>query len=162
MRKTTFETWIDRILENKIKIKKTLNLGTEFEYSRTVDDQCSIVDPFVPKFDLTKVRDLNKEVRDSQKVNVDSPRFINTLRVALFKIFEDADKDKSGHLDSTEFEDAFRNLSYGLGDNDVQNLIALADENDDGKITWEEFIPFGIEAIKTFFSRNKVLQKAKN
>jgi len=65
MRKTTFETWIDRILENKIKIKKTLHLGTEFEYSRTVDDTGNIVDPFVPKFDLTKVRDLNKEVRDS-------------------------------------------------------------------------------------------------
>jgi len=90
-------------------------------------------------------------------VNVDSPRFINTLRVALFKIFEDADKDKSGHLDSEEFEDAFRNLSYGLVDNDIQNLIALADENGDGKISWEEFIPVGIDAIKTFFSRNKVL-----
>ncbi len=157
MRKTTFETWIDRILQKKVKIKKVLHLGTEFEYSRTVDGTGKIVDPFVPKFDLTKVTDLSKEVRESQKVNVESPRFINTLRVALFKIFQDADKDGSGYLDYEEFEDAFKNLSYGLGDNYVQNLIALADENEDGRINWEEFVPVGIEAIKTFFSRNKVL-----
>jgi len=84
------------------------------------------------------------------------------LRVALIKIFEDADKDKSGYLDSEEFEDAFKDMSYGLVDNDIQNLIALADENDDGRISWEEFLPVGIEAIKTFFIRNKVLRKAKN
>jgi hypothetical protein len=40
-------------------------------------------------------------------------------------------------------------------------MIALADENGDGKIEWEEFIPVGIEAIKTFYSRNKVLQRMK-
>jgi hypothetical protein len=36
-------------------------------------------------------------------------------------------------------------------------LIALADDNNDGKITWEEFIPVAIDAIKTFFARNKAL-----
>lgn len=40
-------------------------------------------------------------------------------------------------------------------------MIALADENKDGKISWEEFIPIGIEAIKAFFSRNKMLLKRK-
>lgn len=40
-------------------------------------------------------------------------------------------------------------------------MISLADENEDGKISWEEFIPIGIEAIKAFFSRNKMLQKRK-
>jgi len=52
-------------------------------------------------------------------------------------------------------------LSYGLGTNDVSTLISLADENEDGKINWEEFVPIGIEAIKTFFARNKVIQKKK-
>jgi hypothetical protein len=33
-------------------------------------------------------------------------------------------------------------------------LIAYADENQDEKINWKEFIPIGIEAIKTFYSRN--------
>ena len=63
MRKNMFEKWIDRVLENKTKVKQLLHLGTEFEYSRTVDEQGKIVDPFVPKFDLTKVEDLSHEVK---------------------------------------------------------------------------------------------------
>jgi hypothetical protein len=40
-------------------------LGTEFEYTRTVDEKGKVVDPFVPKFDITKIKDLTKEVRKS-------------------------------------------------------------------------------------------------
>jgi hypothetical protein len=32
-------------------------------------------------------------------------------------------------------------------------LIALADEDKDELIEWREFIPIGIEAIKTFYIR---------
>ena len=65
MRKNMFEKWIDRILENKVKVKSIIHLGTEFEYTRTVDENGKIVDPFLPKFDLTKVKDLTKEVAKS-------------------------------------------------------------------------------------------------
>jgi Ca2+-binding EF-hand superfamily protein len=37
----------------------------------------------------------------------------------LNKIFVDADHDKSGHLSYEEFEEAFKNLSYGLEYNDI-------------------------------------------
>jgi Ca2+-binding EF-hand superfamily protein len=143
------------VLENKLKIKSLLHLGTEFEYTRTVDEKGKMVDPFVPKFDIMKVKDLNKEVRKSQKVNVESPRFISTLKRALEEMFSLADKDGSGSLSYKEFADAFKTLSYGLTENDIQTLIALADDNDDQKITWQEFIPIAIDSIKTFFARNK-------
>jgi len=132
-------------------------LGTEFEYTRTVDEKGKVVDPFVPKFDIMKVKDLTKEVHKSQKVNVESPRFIGTLKRALTEMFQHADTDGSGELSYTEFANAFKTLSYGLTDNDIKTLIALADDNNDGKITWEEFIPVAIDAIKTFFARNKAL-----
>jgi Ca2+-binding EF-hand superfamily protein len=48
-------------------------------------------------------------------------------------------------------------LSYGLSENDVKTLVALADEDEDGFIEWEKFIPVGIDTIRTFFSRNKAL-----
>ena len=153
-----FEKWIDRILEKKGKVRELLHLGTEFEYTRTVDENDKIVDPFVPKFDITKVKDFSKEVKHSQKVRIESPRFIRTLRKALYEIFFDADKDRSGSLTYDEFKEAFKNLTYGLNDSDVYTLIALADENEDGRINWEEFIPIGIEVIKTFYARNKTLQ----
>lgn len=76
-------------------------------------------------------------------------------------MFENADVDKSGHLSYDEFYNAFKGLSYGLNDNDINTLIALADEDGDGKITWEEFVPVGIEAIKSFFARNKAIQRLK-
>ena len=65
MRTNMFEKWIDRVLENKLKIKSQLHLGTEFEYTRTVDEKGKVVDPFVPKFDIMKVKDLSKEIRKS-------------------------------------------------------------------------------------------------
>jgi len=66
------------------------------------------------------------------------------------------DKDQTGKLTYTEFRDSFRTLSYGLNDNDINMLIALADEDDDELISWSEFIPIGIDAIKTFYTRNIV------
>lgn len=60
-----------------------------------------------------------------------------------------------------EFRDSFRTLSYGLNDNDINMLIALADEDHDELISWQEFIPIGIDAIKTFYVRNIGKQQAK-
>jgi hypothetical protein len=39
-------------------------------------------------------------------------------------------------------------------------MIALADEDEDEMISWSEFIPIGIEAIKNIYTRNIVKSKA--
>ena len=44
-----------------------------------------------------------------------------------------------------EFKDAFRTLSYGLNDNDINMMVALADEDED------EFIEELVEDISSFF-----------
>ena len=49
------------MLENKHKIKQQLHLGTEFEYTRSVDKKGNPIDPFVPKFDITKMQNLEKQ-----------------------------------------------------------------------------------------------------
>lgn len=64
-------------------------------------------------------------------------------------------------MNDEEFYEAFKTLSYGLSENDIKTLMALADENNDNMISWEEFIPIGIDTIKSFFARNKALQRAK-
>ena len=85
---------------------------------------------------------------------MESPRFISTLTRALREMFQNMDTDGSGMLSYDEFIQAFRTLSYGLSDNDIKILIALADENKDHLICWDEFIPIGIEAIQIFYRRN--------
>ncbi len=85
-----------------------------------------------------------------------SPRFITTLERALVKLFKEADTESSGELTYREFYDAFKKLDqYNLSDSDLRILLALADENPHGKITWHDFIPFGINAIQVFLDRNK-------
>lgn len=39
-------------------------------------------------------------------------------------------------------------------------MIALADEDQDEMISWDEFIPIGIEAIKNFYTRNILKKKS--
>lgn len=43
----------------------------------------------------------------------------------------------------------------------MRYLLAIADENKNGRISWREFIPTGIDAIKTFLARNKLMAKEK-
>jgi hypothetical protein len=159
MRANMYESWINNVLENKLKVQTELHLGTEFEHTRIVDEKGAVVDPFVPAFEITKVKNLDLQKRESQKTNVESPRFVSTLRRALQEMFAQADRDNSGKLSYSEFRDAFRSLSYGLNDNDINMMVALADENEDESIDWREFVDIGVQAIKTIYARNFALEK---
>jgi len=57
-----------------------------------------------------KIQDLSKEIVKSQKINVQSPRFITTLERALVKLFKEADTENTGELTYREFYDAFKKL----------------------------------------------------
>lgn len=60
----------------------------------------------------------------------------------------ESDQNKSGELTYQQFYDAFHKLdNYNLSSSDIHALLALADENENGKITWKDFIPIGIKAV---------------
>jgi hypothetical protein len=48
MRANMYESWINNVLEKKLKVKTELHLGTEFEQTRFVGDDGQTIDPFVP------------------------------------------------------------------------------------------------------------------
>jgi len=77
------KSWINTVLEKKLKVKTELHLGSEFEHTRFVGEDGQMVDPFVPAFDIMKVKDLTSKKRESQKINVQSPRFTSALKRAL-------------------------------------------------------------------------------
>jgi len=91
----------------------------------------------------------------SQKINVDSPRFISTLERAIVKLFQDLDPENIGTLSVKTFFESFKNLAYDLTENDVRAMIALAEEDENQMIPWRPFVPIGLAAIRTFLSRNK-------
>ena len=55
-------------MEKKLKVKTELHLGSEFEHTRFVGEDGQMVDPFVPAFDIMKVKDLTQKKRESQKI----------------------------------------------------------------------------------------------
>ena len=80
---------------------------------------------------------MSKEDRRAQKISVESPRFIKTLERALVKLFQEADTDSSGELTYAQFYNAFKLLpTYDLNENDINMMLALADENENGAISW--------------------------
>lgn len=54
-------------------------------------------------------------------------------------VFNSFDTDGSGFLDKNELKNAFSNFKGGLTDAEVDALMADADANGDGKVSFEEF-----------------------
>ena len=65
MRGNMYEKWINFVLEKKLKVKTELHLGSEFEHTRFVGPDGKMKDPFVPAFDIQKVKSLDGEKRES-------------------------------------------------------------------------------------------------
>jgi len=55
-------------------------------------------------------------------------------------VFNTFDTDGSGFLDRNELANAFNNFRGGLTAEEIDQLIADADTNGDGKVSFEEFV----------------------
>lgn len=69
------------------------------------------------------------------------------LEAMMRKVFMKADADKNGHLTYDEFKDCLKSAELGLTRKDINTLLSSVDLNDDGVITYEEFIPLCREII---------------
>ena len=92
--------------------------------------------------------------KESQEINVDSPRFISTLKRALEKMFKEADVEGRGLLTYEQFKDSFKTLAYDINDDDILMMVALADENEHCLIPYNEFIPIALDLVRTIYRRN--------
>merc|ERR1719446_648809 len=57
----------------------------------------------------------------------------------LRELFNEADKDKNGFLDRSEFEECLGNAELGLSPSEIQLLLDTFDANNDGKMSYVEF-----------------------
>lgn len=79
-----------------------------------------------------------------------SPQELESL---LRQLFADHDVDGNGHLDHKEFRALLNSANLGLSSKEVKRLMAEADENEDGRIEYAEFIPLAIELVQAMYAK---------
>lgn len=66
----------------------------------------------------------------------------------LINIFSNADSDKNGFLGPSEVRDMLVNSELDLSEEDVQVVLSSHDENEDGLLVYDEFIPIAIDLVQ--------------
>jgi Ca2+-binding EF-hand superfamily protein len=80
------------------------------------------------------------------------------LRSQIEKLFKDADLDGNGYLSRNEFKLVFAGLreTLKLSNKDIKKIMAEADENDDGLVSYEEFLPIAMDVIDACYNQMEI------
>ena len=74
----------------------------------------------------------------------------------LFNLFIQADEDGSGALSRAEFKAVLQSAELQLSDREIKRVLAEADTNGDGEVSYEEFIPIGVEIVHNIYAKNEI------
>lgn len=74
----------------------------------------------------------------------------------LTNLFIQADEDGSGALSRNEFKKVLQSAELQLSDREVKRVLAEADTNGDGEVSYEEFIPIGVEIVHNIYAKNEM------
>lgn len=58
----------------------------------------------------------------------------------LRQAFQNIDKDNNGYISKKEFKELMKSMGEDLSRSELKEVMAEADNNDDGKISYEEFV----------------------
>jgi len=75
------------------------------------------------------------------------------LEALLKQLFAEHDVDGNGALDHKEFRSLLESAALGLSAKEVKRIMAEADENEDGRIEYAEFIPIAIDLVQAMYAR---------
>jgi len=81
----------------------------------------------------------------------------------MFKFFKEQDGDGNRTLDRQEFKMVFNNLGnkLGLKTNDIRRILAEADQDENGQVSFAEFIPVAVSIIETIIAKCKLRENEK-
>jgi len=82
------------------------------------------------------------------------------LEAFLKRLFDEADADGSGELSRREFKQLMREADLGLSAHDIGVIMAQADVNNDGKISYAEFVPVAVELVQSIEARAALEQRS--
>ena len=75
---------------------------------------------------------------------------VTAMEEMLTKLFTKADWNSTGYLTANEFREILESLNLGITSFQQTILMAEADENEDGKIQYGEFVPVCAELLQAF------------
>jgi len=80
------------------------------------------------------------------------------LKARIEDMFGAADQGNKGYLSRKEAHDLIATLSpeFKLSESDISQIMAEADENDDGEIEFGEFIPLALEVFESLYAKTEV------
>ena len=78
---------------------------------------------------------------DKQRKVFDKLRqILMASNISVEAFFAKVDTDRSGELSNLEFINAIKNLNLGLNLTEIEDLLMYCDSNQDGKISFHEFV----------------------
>jgi len=95
------------------------------------------------------------EAEQSKGVRRLSPAELEEL---LRTMFIEADLDGSGALSRSEFKEVFKMADLGLSETEVKRVMAEADVNGDGEITYAEFVPLAVDLVQAMYAKAEAAQ----
>lgn len=93
----------------------------------------------------------------AQIIHEDADDNLDDLRNLLIKLFKESDLDCSGFLAFDEFEDLLAKIEVGITGQELRYVIAEADDNGNGVVEFEEFVPLAIDLIQAFRAKTSAL-----
>jgi len=126
--------------------------GQDFKKPKKVDNY---TDKFTPG-NIAIIDNTSREERQ-RKLFDRLRQIILASNIPVEKFFKDMDIDRSGDISNLEFINAIRKLNLGLSLKEIEELILYCDSNQDGKISFQEFvIKFAPQEAETrLFDRSK-------
>eukprot|EP00656_Telonema_subtile_P056734 TRINITY_DN9142_c0_g8_i1.p1 TRINITY_DN9142_c0_g8~~TRINITY_DN9142_c0_g8_i1.p1 ORF type:complete len:1064 (+),score=417.22 TRINITY_DN9142_c0_g8_i1:39-3230(+) len=155
------ETEMVALLQNSgLNLSKSA-IHRVMEEADTNDDGMIEYDEFVPLmanlFESMKVIDEAAENQASQQAAAAAAteQLFDDLPAAqldanILSMFQAADSDNSGELDRSEFMEAMRQLDFGLSRKEIKSLMSFIDKNNDGKVSYDEFVPLARDILAEF------------
>jgi Ca2+-binding EF-hand superfamily protein len=131
-------------LIRKVMVEADINEDKMIQWEEFVPVMIEIVDAH-------RVR--NYKASDEEKAINQATEYVyndltqEQLERFILKLFLESDTDNNGVLDKGEFLACIRQLDFGLTTKEINFVMSQVDTNQDGMVSYEEFVPFATDLL---------------
>lgn len=99
--------------------------------------------------------------RDDSQVNAHKDIDMESLEIRIGEMFDAADTEQKGYLSREQATSIVRNVATELSftEEQINYIMTEADENHDGLIDFQEFMPLMMEMVQLIFAKTEVEEK---